>query len=100
MILNLDCPVINKKGSSIPNNSFFYFVWDVVSQKYVNEFGFVLQNTGRFFIAQNNYKYENFSFTIENVPSLGYQSESEGPALFHSTFQTTGEGWFQFEVVE
>jgi hypothetical protein len=96
-----DLSLLFKKGSSIENSSRFYFVWDEESQKYVNEFGFVLLDTGKFFIAQNSYKYENFRFFIDDVPGLGKNNDKkDGQATFYSTFQTTGEGWFQFEVVE
>jgi len=100
VVLNLDYLIINKIGSSIDQKPIFFFVWDDERQKYVNEFGFILNEKGKFFIAQNNYKYNDFGFTIENVPELGYQSKKEGPIQFYSTFQSTGKGWFQFEVVE
>jgi hypothetical protein len=85
-----------KKGSSIPHNPTFYFVWDNESQKYVTEFGFILQDTGKLMINGNGYK-EYFMITIEK--RINERLNTILPS-FHSTFKTTGKGWFEFEVVE
>jgi len=99
--INVEEDLFFKLGNYIKNSSNFYFIWNDESQKYVIEFGFVLKNTGKYFIAENNSKYENLRIFIQNVPGLAYNNDNkEGKATFYSTFQTTGEGWFQFVVVE
>lgn len=85
-----------KKGSSIPNNITFYFLWDNESQKYVTEFGFILLDTGKLMINGVGYK-EHLLISIEKRINEKYNTIS--PA-FYSTFQSTSEGWFQFEVIE
>jgi hypothetical protein len=90
-----------KKGNRYQNGGRFYFVWDNESQKYINEFGFVLQDTGKFFIASSNSKGDCFYFFINEVSGLGKNNPHKSArASFTSTFQTTNKGWFEFEVVE
>jgi len=85
-----------RKGSSIPNKPIFYFKWDEECQKYVNEFGFLLQDTGKMVIRGNGY--ENY-FGLDIEKRINEKYNSIFPR-FYSTFESTGKGWFQFEVVE
>ncbi len=85
-----------RKGSSIPHKPTFYFVCDNESQKYVNEFGFLLRDTGKMVIRGVGYK-EHLLIGIEKRINEKYNSIFPS---FYSTFESTGEGWFQFEVTE
>jgi len=78
------------------------FIYDAQSEKYVNEFGFVLKEDGKFFFSNYYTKGSEFNIFINNIlDGTDIETrESQSSALFYSTFENTGKGWFQFEVVE
>jgi hypothetical protein len=78
------------------------FIFDDESDKYINVFGIVLKESGKFFFSNFYNKSSEFRFKIYNVlEDTDIEKIDEHlSAQFFSTFQTTNKGWFEFEVVE
>jgi len=83
-------------------NDMACFIFDNESNKYVNEFGIILKEEGKFFFSNFYVKTNEFYFMIDSVlvdtDIKTYDNQISAP--FYSTFQSTDKGWFEFEVTE
>jgi len=111
VILEVD-DMFFKKGERHENTLLYEYIWDEDAQFFIAEFGFVLQDTGKFLLANSNFKdfeYNFFTIKIRDVPGLGYfagaapslwNNKKPGLATVVSVFEINNNGWFEFEVTE